>query len=76
MTRAFKVVSKGIGGEGQIYLGGKQTLFSNNPRDNSTHGKITRSFKYDLNQIIYNFTVEVMNRFKGLALIDRVPEEL
>ena len=39
-------------------------------------GKITRSFKYDLNQIPYNYTVEVRNRFKGLDLIDRVPDEL
>ena len=39
-------------------------------------GKTTRPFKYDLNQIPYNYTVEVRNRFKGLDLIDRVPEEL
>ena len=39
-------------------------------------GKTTRSFKYDLNQIPYDHTVEVRNRFKGLDLIDRVPEEL
>ena len=39
-------------------------------------GKITRPFRYDLNQILYNYTVEVTNRFKGLDLIDRVPEEL
>ena len=38
-------------------------------------GKPTRPFRYDLNQIPYNYTVEVMNRFKGLDLIDRVPEE-
>ena len=38
--------------------------------------KITRLFKYDLNQIPYDYTVEVTNRFKGLNLIDRVPEEL
>ena len=37
-------------------------------------GKTTRSFRYDLNQI--PFTVEVMNRFKGIDLVDRVPEEL
>ena len=36
----------------------------------------TRSFKYDLNQIPYDHTVEVRNRFKGLDLIDRVPEDL
>ena len=36
----------------------------------------TRSFRYDLNQIPYNNTVEVTNRFKGLDLIDRVPEEM
>ena len=38
--------------------------------------KTTRSFSYDLNQIPYNYTVEVRNRFKGLDLIDRVPDEL
>ena len=37
-------------------------------------GKITRPFRYDLNQTPYNYTVEVTNRFKGLDLIDRVPE--
>ena len=39
-------------------------------------GKITRPFRYDLNQIPYNYTVEVTNRFKGLDLTDRVHEEL
>ena len=38
-------------------------------------GKITRPCRYDLNQIPYNYTVEVTNRFKGLDLIDKVPEE-
>ena len=39
-------------------------------------GKATRPFRYDLNQIPFDYTVEVTNRFKGLDLIDRVPEEL
>ena len=39
-------------------------------------GKTTRPFRYDLNQICYDYTVEVRNRFKGLDLIDRVPDEL
>ena len=39
-------------------------------------GKTTRPFKYDLNQIRYDYTLKVTNRFKGLDLIDRVPEEL
>ena len=39
-------------------------------------GKTTRPFRYDLNQIPYDYTVEVTNRFEGLDLIDRVPEEL
>ena len=39
-------------------------------------GKTTRPFRYDLNQIPYDYTVEVRNRFKGLALIDRLPDEL
>ena len=38
-------------------------------------GEITRPFRYDLNQIPYDYTVEVRNRFKGLDLIDRVPDE-
>ena len=39
-------------------------------------GKTTRSFTYDLNRILQDYTVEVTNEFKGLDLIDRVPEEL
>ena len=39
-------------------------------------GKTTRPFRYDLNQLPYNYTVEVTNIFKGLDLIDRVPGEL
>ena len=39
-------------------------------------GKTTRPFRYDLNQIPYDYTVEVRNRFKGRHLIDRVPDEL
>ena len=39
-------------------------------------GKTTRPFRYDLNQIPYDYTVEMTNRFKGLDLIDRVPDEL
>ena len=39
-------------------------------------GKTTRPFRYDLNQIPNNYTVEVRNRFKGLDLIDTVPDEL
>ena len=38
-------------------------------------GKTTRPFRYDLNQIPYDYTVEVRSRFKGLDLIDRVPDE-
>ena len=39
-------------------------------------GKTTTPFRYDINQVFYNYTVEVTNRFKGLDLINRVPEEL
>ena len=39
-------------------------------------GKTSRPFRYDLNQILYDYTVEVRNRFKGLDLIDRMPDEL
>ena len=38
-------------------------------------GKTTRPFRYDLNQIPYDYTVKVTNRLKGLDLVDRVPEE-
>ena len=38
-------------------------------------GKTTRPFRYDLNKLPYDYTVEVTNKFKGLDLIDRVPEE-
>ena len=39
-------------------------------------GNTTRPLMYDLNQILYDYTAEVRNRFKGLDLIDRVPDEL
>ena len=39
-------------------------------------GKATRPFRHDLNKFLYNYTEEVRNRFKGLDLIDRVPDEL
>ena len=39
-------------------------------------GKTTRTFRYDLNQITYDYTVEVRNRFKGLDLLDTVPDKL
>ena len=39
-------------------------------------GKTTRSFRYDLSKISYDYIVEVRNRFKGLDLIDRIPEQL
>ena len=39
-------------------------------------GETTRAFRYDLNQIPYDYTVEVTNRFKGLDLVDRVPDKL
>ena len=39
-------------------------------------GKTTQSFRYDQNQILYGYPVEGTNRFKGLDLIDRVPDEL
>ena len=39
-------------------------------------GQTTRPFRYDLNQVLYDYKVEVVNRFKGLDLVDRVPEKL
>ena len=41
-----------------------------------TLGKTTRPFRYDLNQILYDYTVEVTNRFRGLDLVDKMPEKL
>ena len=45
-------------------------------QDEELSSRASRSFRYDLNQIPYDYAVEVTNRFKGLDLIDRVPEEL
>ena len=50
------------------------SLLSNS--DLNKVGKTIRQFRYDLNQIPYHYTIEVRNRFKGLDLIDRVPDEL
>ena len=52
------------------------SLLPNSDLNLKKEGKTTRPFRYDLNQIPYDYTVEVRNRFKGLDLIDRVPEEL
>ena len=52
------------------------SLFAKFRRKLKKVGKTTRPFRYDLNQIPYNYKVEVTNRFQGLDLIDRVPEEL
>ena len=54
---------------------GKNLLTGKDP-DAGKVEKNTRPFRYDLNQIPYDYTVEVRNRFKGLDLIDRVPDEL
>ena len=51
-------------------------LLPNSDLNGRKQEKTTRPFRYDLNQISYNYTVEVRNRFKELDLIDRVPEEL
>ena len=51
-------------------------LFEKAPLYRKKVGKTTRPFRYDLHQIPYDYTVEVTNRFRGLHLIDRVPEEL
>ena len=50
-----------------------QIMNSSLPNSDRNLKKITRVFRYDLNQIPYDYTVEVRNRFKGLDLIDRVP---
>ena len=52
------------------------SLLSNSDLKLKNVGKTTRPFKYNLNQIPYDYTVEVRNRFKGLDLIDRMPDEL
>ena len=71
----------------KLYTLAKTRLESDSDSDHELHiakfrlrlkkvGKTTRPFRYDLNQISYDYTVEVRNRFKGLDLIDRVPDEL
>ena len=52
------------------------SLLPNSEKTLKKVGKTTRPFRYDLNQIPYDYTVEVRNTFKGLDLIDRVPDEL
>ena len=52
------------------------SLLANSDLNWKKVGQTTRPFRYDLNQIPYDYTVEVRNRFKGLDLIDRVPDEL
>ena len=52
------------------------SLLQNSDLNRRKWGKTTRPFRYDLNKIPYDYTVEVTNRFKGLDLIDRVPDEL
>ena len=52
------------------------TLLPNSDLNWRKWGKTTTPFRYDLNQIPYDYTVEVTNRFKGLDLVDRVPDEL
>ena len=52
------------------------SLLSNSRVKLKKVGKTTRLFRYDLNQIPYDYTMEVTNRFKGLELIDTVPDEL
>ena len=54
----------------------KSSLLQNSDLKLKKVGKTTRSFRYDLNQIPYDYRVEMRNRFKGLDLIDRVPDEL
>ena len=52
------------------------SLLQNTGLNLRKQGKTSRPFRYDLNQILYDYTVEAMNRFKGLDLVDRVPEDL
>ena len=52
------------------------SLFAKFRRKLKKVGKTTRPFRYDLNQIYYDYTVQVMNGFKGLDMVDRAPEEL
>ena len=53
-----------------------KSLLQNSDLNGSLKWKTTRPFRYELNQTPYNYTVEVSNWFKGLDLIDRVPEEI
>ena len=62
--------------DGELTGSGHELLVSKFRLKLKKVGKTTRPFRYDLNQIPYDHTVEVRNRFKGLDLVDRVPEEL
>ena len=59
-----------------LYCGSDHEFLLPNSDKLKKVGKTTRTFRHDLNQIPYDYTVEVRNRFKGLDLIDRVPDEL
>ena len=73
MEKLYTVSKKRLGAD----CGSDQELLTAKFRLKSKKvGETTRLFRYDLNQIPYDYTVEVRNRFKGLDLIDRVPEEL
>ena len=61
---------------GADYSSDRQHLFTKLSLKLKKVGKVTRSFRYDLNQTSYDYTVEVMNRFKELDLVDRVAENL
>ena len=61
---------------GADYASDLQLLIANFRLKLKKVGKTIRPFSYDLNQIPYDYTVEVTNRFKGLDLVDRLPEEL
>ena len=69
MTSAFSLQNSDCGSDHELLIA-KFRLKLKKVR------KTTRPFRYDLNQIPYDYTVEVRNRFKGLDLIDRVPDEL
>ena len=73
MEKLYTIIKNKTGGE---YVSDHELLIAKFRFKMKKVGKTTRPFRYDLNQIPYNYTVEVTSRFKGLDLIDREPEEL
>ena len=73
MEKLYTVSKKGLGAD---CGSDREVLIAKFRLKLKKAGKTTKPFRYDLNQIPYDYTIDMRNRFKGLDLVDRVPEEL